>query len=79
MKVKILGTGCTKCTALEKKVKDIVSANNIDAEVEKVSDIQDIMKYGILMTPGLVVDEKVVSFGVVPKDNDILNWLKEAH
>ncbi len=79
MKVKILGTGCTKCTALEKKVKEIVSANNIDAEVEKVSDIQDIMKYGILMTPGLVVDEKVVSFGVVPKDNDILNWLKEAH
>lgn len=78
MIVKILGTGCTKCTALEKKVKEIVSANSIDAEVEKVSELQDIMKYGILMTPGLVIDEKVVSFGTVPKDGDILKWLREA-
>ncbi len=78
MNVKVLGTGCSKCSNLEKKVKEIIAANAIDAVVEKVTDLQDIMKYGIMMTPGLVVNEKVVSYGSVPKDSDILKWLKEA-
>ena len=78
MIIKILGTGCSKCINLEKKVKEIVKANNIDASVEKVSDLQDIMKYGIMMTPGLVINEKVISYGSVPKDEQILQWLKEA-
>jgi small redox-active disulfide protein 2 len=78
MNIKILGTGCSKCTNLEKKVKEIVKNNSIDAEVIKVSDLQEIMKYGIMMTPGLVINEKVVCYGSVPKDNDILKWIKEA-
>jgi small redox-active disulfide protein 2 len=78
MNVKILGTGCTKCLTLEKKVKDVLTANNITADVEKVTELQDIMKYGIMMTPGLVINEKVVSYGIVPKDSDILKWLGEA-
>lgn len=77
MNIKILGAGCTKCINLEKKVREIVETNNISASVEKISDLQEIMKYGIMMTPGLVINEKVVSFGSIPKDGQILQWLKE--
>ena len=76
MIVKILGTGCKKCKTLEEKVKEIIRLNNIDAAVEKVSDIQEMIKYGIMMTPGLVVNEQVKSSGVIPKDDQLLNWLK---
>lgn len=76
MVVKILGTGCKKCNTLELKVKELIQLNNIDASVEKVSDIQEIIKYGIMMTPGLVVNEQVKSSGVIPKDDQIITWLK---
>ncbi|HPN37400.1 MAG TPA: thioredoxin family protein [Melioribacteraceae bacterium] len=76
--VKILGTGCKKCTNLEQIVRDMVKDNNIDAEVEKVTDFTEIMKYGILATPGLVINEKVVSFGVIPSKDKILTWLNEG-
>ncbi len=76
MNIKILGTGCKKCLALENKVREILQQNSISAEVEKVTDINEIMKYPVMMTPGLVIDEKVKSFGVIPKDDQLLNWLK---
>ena len=76
MKVKILGTGCKKCQTLEAKVRDVVQQNNIDAEVEKVTDLSTIVSYGIMMTPGLVIDEKVKSYGTIPKDDQILSWLR---
>jgi small redox-active disulfide protein 2 len=76
MVVKILGAGCKKCNTLELKVKELIQLNNIDASVEKVSDIQEIIKYGIMMTPGLVVNEQVKSSGVIPKDDQIITWLK---
>ncbi len=59
--IKILGVGCPKCRRLEEKVKEVVSANNINAEVEKVTDVNDMMKYNIMMTPGLVINEKLKS------------------
>ena len=76
MKVKILGTGCKKCQTLEAKVREVVQQNNIDAEVEKVTDLSTIVSYGIMMTPGLVIDEKVKSYGTIPKDDQILSWLR---
>ncbi len=75
--VKVLGTGCKKCQTLEAKVRDLVATNQIDATVEKVTDIQEMVRYGIMMTPGLIVNEEVKSFGVIPKDDQIINWLKE--
>jgi len=75
--VKVLGTGCKKCQNLENKVRELVASNNIDATVEKVTDIQEMVNYGIMMTPGLIINEKVKSFGVIPKDDQIINWLKE--
>jgi small redox-active disulfide protein 2 len=75
--VKILGTGCKKCQNLENKVRELVTTNNIDATVEKVTDIQEMLRYGIMMTPGLIINDKVKSFGIIPKDDQIINWLKE--
>jgi small redox-active disulfide protein 2 len=75
--IKILGTGCKKCLALESKVRELIANHNIDAVVEKVTDIQEMMNYGIMMTPGLVINEQVKSFGIIPKDDQLINWLKE--
>ena len=77
LSIKVLGPGCSKCRTLEAKVKDIIAKNNIDANISKVEDVNEMMSYGIMMTPALVVNEKVKSFGKVPKDDQILKWLKE--
>ncbi len=76
MIVKILGTGCKKCQTLEAKVRALIALNNIDANVEKVTDINEMVRYGIMMTPGLVINEEIKSFGVIPKDDQLLNWLR---
>ena len=76
MVIKVLGTGCKKCQTLENKVKELAATNNVEATFEKVTDINDIMNYGIMMTPGLVINETVKSFGIIPKDEQIVKWLK---
>lgn len=63
MTIKILGTGCAKCKALEENVKKAVANKGIFAKIEKVEDINEIMNYGVMSTPGLVIDEKVVTTG----------------
>ena len=78
MLVKILGTGCAKCKRLEEKVKAVIDANAIDALVKKVTDLDEIMKFNIMRTPGLAINEKLKSAGVIPKDEEILVWLKEG-
>ena len=77
MNIKILGTGCSKCNHLEKKVRELVNINSIEATIEKITDLKEIMKYGIMMTPGLVINDKVVSYGTIPGDNKIIQWLEE--
>lgn len=71
MNIKVLGTGCARCHSLLKSVKEAVNEMKIDATIEEVKDIKQIMQYSIMMTPGLVIDEKVVSSGSVPKKDDI--------
>ncbi|MDP9801679.1 small redox-active disulfide protein 2 [Arcanobacterium wilhelmae] len=78
MNIKILGPGCTNCVNLEKNAKEAVEALGLEATVEKVTDYADIMSYGILSTPGLVVDEKVLVSGRVPSANEITRLLGEA-
>lgn len=75
--IKILGTGCKKCQNLEAKVRDLVAQNDIEATIEKVTDINDMMNYGIMMTPGLVINEEVKSAGIIPKDDQIIEWLRK--
>jgi small redox-active disulfide protein 2 len=74
--IKILGPGCSKCRTLEAKVRNLVTAHSIQADVTKVEDINEMMSYGIMMTPALVVNEQVKSFGIVPKDDQILKWIQ---
>ena len=73
--IKILGTGCAECKATEQAVRDAIAKNNIDATVEKVEDIQQIMEYNILSTPAVVVDEVVKIKGKVPSEAEILEAL----
>ncbi|HBL74079.1 MAG: redox-active disulfide protein 2 [Bacteroidetes bacterium GWF2_42_66] len=66
MEIKVLGTGCPKCKALEKATREAVAEAGIDAEITKVEDIVDIMNHGVMTTPALVIDGKVVMKGKVP-------------
>jgi len=75
MEIKILGTGCPKCKALEKVTRDVVAENGIEANVTKVEDIMDIMKYGVMTTPALVVDGVVVMKGHVPSKEEVKKLL----
>jgi len=74
-KIKILGSGCPSCNQLVEAVKAVVAAEGIDASVEKVEDIQQIMAYNVISTPALVVDENVVSKGRVPSREEIKELL----
>ncbi len=76
--LKILGTGCAKCKSLEKVTKEVVAENNIDAEVQKVEDIVEIMAYGIMTTPALVINEKVAFSGRVPSKSEIKSFIDKA-
>jgi small redox-active disulfide protein 2 len=77
MNIKILGVGCSRCKKLEKQVSDILTRENIPAEIEKITDVREMMKYGIMATPGLVINEKLKSSGITLKDEQILNFIKE--
>jgi len=71
MEIKVLGPGCAKCHSLEKTVKEVVAALKLDIKVEEIKDIKEIMKYPILMTPGLVINGKVVMSGKVPSKAEV--------
>jgi small redox-active disulfide protein 2 len=75
MEIKVLGTGCARCKSLEKITRRAVEELNLDATVEKVEDIQKIMEYAVMRTPALVINEKVVMSGQVPKVAQIKDLL----
>ena len=75
--VLVLGAGCSKCKTLEEKVRQLIVMHQLNVNVEKIFDLQEIMKYGIMTTPGLVINGVVKSVGTVPKDSQLLQWLKE--
>ena len=71
MEIKILGTGCSKCKTLERLTREVIEKNKITASVTKVEDIIEIMKYGVMSTPALVVDGEVVIKGRIPSAEEI--------
>lgn len=77
MEIKILGTGCPKCKSLEKITREVVDQNGFAANITKVDDIMEIMKYGVMSTPALVVNDKVEVKGRIPSANEIKEILSK--
>ena len=78
MNIKVLGPGCARCQQLEKTVKEAVKELAIDATVEEVKDIKKFIDYNVMMTPGLVINEQVVSSGKVPTKAEITQLIINA-
>jgi small redox-active disulfide protein 2 len=78
MEVKILGTGCPKCKRLEQLAREAAEEAGVEAVFTKVTDMEGIMAYPIVSTPGLVIDEQLRSSGRLPRKEEIVTWLKEA-
>jgi len=78
MKIEVLGTGCSKCIALEASVKEAIAKTGKFVELEKVDDIMKIMEYQVVSTPGLVIDGKVVSTGKVLSVEDVIALMENA-
>ena len=76
-KIEVLGPGCANCKRLEANAREAVAMAGVEAEVVKVTDYAQIAAYGIMSTPSLVIDGKVVSYGRIPLAGDIALWLSE--
>lgn len=77
--VKVLGSGCARCNELEKMCFNVAAENNIDADIQKISDLKEIMSYGIMQTPGLVINGKVKISGKLPNASTLLHWMQESN
>ena len=75
MDIKVLGTGCANCKNTLKLIEEVALEKSIAVQLEKVEDIQSIMSYGVLSTPGVVIDGKVVHAGGVPSRDKVAGWL----
>lgn len=77
MKIEILGTGCPKCKKLTEITKETLSELGIDAEIIKVDKIDDIMNYGVMITPAIAIDKEIKAAGRIPSKDEIKKWINE--
>lgn len=75
LNIKVLGTGCANCKTTVKLIEEAAAGTGIAIQLEKVEDIKDIMSYGVMSTPGVVIDGKVVHAGGIPSRDKIAGWL----
>jgi small redox-active disulfide protein 2 len=73
--VKVLGSGCANCKATQKLVEEVAKAKGVEIELEKIEDLRQIMSFGVMSTPGVVIDGKVVHSGGVPARSKVESWL----
>lgn len=76
--IKVLGSGCTNCISTADLIKEIAKIENIEVNVEKVEDMAEIMGYGVMSTPGVVINETVVHAGSIPSKDAIKSWLTDS-
>jgi len=79
MEIKILGSGCSKCQSTEKNVKDALAECGLDVQVDKITDVMEIAKYGVFITPAVVIDGKVKSVGKIPDTEEIKTWIEQRN
>ncbi|EOX4788793.1 thioredoxin family protein [Vibrio alginolyticus] len=72
---KVLGSGCANCVNTAKLIEKVAAEQGVDVSVEKVTDLETIMNYGVMSTPGVVMDEEVVHAGEIPSSESVINWL----
>jgi small redox-active disulfide protein 2 len=77
VEIKVYGTGCARCKNLEQMCYNAMAEMNIDANIKKVTEIDAIVKAGIMMTPGLEINGKIVSSGKIPTKETLIHWIKE--
>ena len=78
MEIKVVGPGCAKCEKVEKTVKEVLDEMNIDAKVEKITDINEMQKHKIMVTPGLIINGEIKASGSVPSKEKITNMITTA-
>jgi small redox-active disulfide protein 2 len=78
MKIKILGTGCPNCRKLYAETEKAIASSGVTADLEKVERIDEILKYGIIAMPGLVIDERIKASGRIPQSSEIVSWIQSA-
>lgn len=78
LSIKVLGPGCANCQKVEEAAKSAVANMGVEAEIVKVTDYGQIMSYNLLSTPGLVINEKLVAAGRIPKDAEVMTWIADA-
>lgn len=77
MKIEILGSGCSKCKTLEQNAKKAVEESGVTAEIVKVEDITRIIEFGVISTPAIVINGKIMASGRIPNIDEIVSWLKK--
>ena len=78
LSIKVLGPGCTNCVKVAQVAQQAIQTLGVEAEVEKVSEIEEITKYRLLATPGLVINDKVVCAGRIPTPAEVTTWIANA-
>lgn len=78
LEIKVLGPGCPNCEKVEAVAKKAVANFGIEAQIEKITDFMEIMNYNVLATPGLVINEKLVSAGRIPNETEVMTWVANA-
>ena len=76
--IKVVGPGCTNCVKLTQMCQEAITESHLEADLEKVTDIKKFADLGVFMTPGLVVNDKVLSSGKIPTKSTLIHWLKDS-
>ena len=76
IKVKVLGSGCANCKTTQKLIEEVASVNDIEIKLEKIEDMSQIISYGIMSTPGVIINGEIVHAGGVPNKKIVLSWLR---